>query len=203
MVGGGTGHLASGNVYGQVQSPSPRWNLGFINFIWNKSTKIVFGSSMFFPIILINLFFHLQIPFTKFVLTNAGYLQDHQMDFPRIRTVGFTLADHNTGPFHLEIDYIKMVMFMYKPKHFQYHYNRDFWCTAYLNNNSNIASLLKTILMSLVEKFCYCTYLNNFWIRMPNSLTYDSFILWSLSLCRPYHISNQHRAGTKISSCQV
>ncbi|XP_074631579.1 complex I intermediate-associated protein 30, mitochondrial-like [Acropora palmata] len=67
-----------------------------------------------------------RIPFTKFILTNAGYLQDHQMDFPRIRTVGFTLADHNTGPFHLEIDYIKMVMFMYKPKHFQYHYNRDF-----------------------------------------------------------------------------
>ena len=33
---------------------------------------------------------------------------------------------------------------------------------------------------------------------MPNSLTYDSFILWSLSLCRPYHISNQHRAGTRF-----
>ncbi|XP_020627730.1 complex I intermediate-associated protein 30, mitochondrial-like [Orbicella faveolata] len=63
-----------------------------------------------------------RLPFTKFVLTNAGYLQDQQMYFPRIRTVGFTLADHNTGPFHLEIDYIKLVMFMYQPKHFKYHY---------------------------------------------------------------------------------
>ena len=63
-----------------------------------------------------------QVPFTKFVLTNAGYLQDQQMAFPRIRTLGFTLADWNTGPFHLEIDYIKLVMFMYQPKHFKYHW---------------------------------------------------------------------------------
>ena len=69
----------------------------------------------------------LQLPFTKFVLTNAGYLQDQQMYFPRIRTVGFTLADHNTGPFHLEIDYIKLVMFMYQPKHFKYHYQSKAW----------------------------------------------------------------------------
>lgn len=63
-----------------------------------------------------------KVPFTKFVLTNAGYLQDQQMAFPRIRTLGFTLADWNTGPFHLEIDYIKLVMFMYQPKHFKYHW---------------------------------------------------------------------------------
>ncbi|KAJ7379899.1 Complex I intermediate-associated protein 30, mitochondrial [Desmophyllum pertusum] len=63
-----------------------------------------------------------KVPFTKFVLTNAGFLQDQQMAFPRIRTLGFTLADWNTGPFHLEIDYIKVVLFMYQPKFFSYHY---------------------------------------------------------------------------------
>lgn len=76
-----------------------------------------------------------QLPFTKFVLTNAGYLQDQQMYFPRIRTIGFTLADHNTGPFHLEIDYIKLVMFMYQPKHFKYHYESKAWvfCRSVIN----------------------------------------------------------------------
>jgi len=102
----------------------------------------------------------LQLPFTKFVLTNAGYLQDQQMYFPRIRTVGFTLADHNTGPFHLEIDYIKLVMFMYQPKHFKYHYQSKAWLfcqsvTNGLHRKVSFNSVLRFSSLNCTSVYCH------------------------------------------------
>ncbi|EDO40199.1 predicted protein [Nematostella vectensis] len=67
----------------------------------------------------------IRMPFSKFILTNSGYLQDHQMDIPRMRTFGITLADNNDGPFSLEIDYIKAVLYIYQPKHFQYQHDKS------------------------------------------------------------------------------
>ncbi|XP_065832761.1 complex I intermediate-associated protein 30, mitochondrial-like [Oscarella lobularis] len=53
----------------------------------------------------------IQVDFSDFVLTNRGYLQDHQMSFSRekVRTIGLLLADRINGPFHLELDYIKAI----------------------------------------------------------------------------------------------
>lgn len=53
----------------------------------------------------------LQLPFADFLLTHRGYLQDHQMNVPRhyISTIGLLLADRTSGPFHLDIRYIKAI----------------------------------------------------------------------------------------------
>ena len=52
-----------------------------------------------------------QLPFSEFVLTNRGYMQDHQILLPRasISTVGLLLADKVIGPFELELQFIKVV----------------------------------------------------------------------------------------------
>lgn len=53
----------------------------------------------------------LQVPFGQFFLTHRGYMQDHQMSFPRktVSTLGLLLADRISGPFALEVQYIKAV----------------------------------------------------------------------------------------------
>ncbi|CAG8450590.1 793_t:CDS:2 [Ambispora gerdemannii] len=49
------------------------------------------------------------IPFEDFILTNHGVIQTPQilMMRERINTIGFSVLDRKTGPFSLEIDYIK------------------------------------------------------------------------------------------------
>ena len=68
---------------------------------------------------------HLQLPFSDFVLTNRGYLQDHQIIFPRstMSTFGLLLADKVVGPFELEIQTIQAVRRM-STKHDVYSENR-------------------------------------------------------------------------------
>lgn len=62
----------------------------------------------------------LQLPFGDFFLVNRGYLQDHQMSFPRqsVYTFGLVLMDRVNGPFQLEIQHIKAV-------HSMVHYKRE------------------------------------------------------------------------------
>ena len=52
-----------------------------------------------------------QLPFSEFVLTNRGYMQDHLTLLPRasVSTVGLLLADKVIGPFELELQEIKVV----------------------------------------------------------------------------------------------
>jgi hypothetical protein len=56
------------------------------------------------------------LPFSEFVLTHRGYLQDHQMNLPRqyLSTVGLMLADRTDGPFQLDIKYINAVQTLTK-----------------------------------------------------------------------------------------
>ena len=52
----------------------------------------------------------LQLPFRDFFLVNRGYMQDNQMSFPSqsVYTFGLVLADRVNGPFHLEIQCIRV-----------------------------------------------------------------------------------------------
>lgn len=71
-----------------------------------------------------------RIPFSKFIMTYKGYLQDEQQDFNNVRTLGISLSDKKTGPFHLEVEYMKMVKIGHQPvifkhqkyKRFQHNY---------------------------------------------------------------------------------
>ena len=49
-----------------------------------------------------------RIPFSRFVFTSKGAVQDYQewMPMDEIKSFGITMIDKNTGPFKLEIDYI-------------------------------------------------------------------------------------------------
>ncbi|CAG2168281.1 unnamed protein product [Oppiella nova] len=49
-----------------------------------------------------------KIPFSRFYLQNRGYAQEKQDSLPKnsVSQIGFLLADQNTGPFSLEIDYV-------------------------------------------------------------------------------------------------
>lgn len=66
-----------------------------------------------------------RVPFTKFLMTYQGYLQDEQVDFSNIRTLGVSISDKKTGPFGLEIEYIKLVKVGHQPAIFKHQkYNR-------------------------------------------------------------------------------
>lgn len=51
------------------------------------------------------------IPFHDFVLTNDGNVESHQIELfrERVKTIGISLIDNRTGPFQLEIDWIKAI----------------------------------------------------------------------------------------------
>ena len=57
----------------------------------------------------------LQMPFSKFIRTaRGGYLQSQLLlEHQFIKSIGFLLADDVTGPFQLEIDYIKLIKIPY------------------------------------------------------------------------------------------
>ncbi|CAB4012423.1 Hypothetical predicted protein [Paramuricea clavata] len=65
------------------------------------------------------------IPFTKFLFTTAGYLQDRQPTFHRYKTIGISIMDRINGPFCLELDYMKLRETFYQPKYFVEHAGRD------------------------------------------------------------------------------
>lgn len=66
-----------------------------------------------------------RVPFTKFLMTYQGYLQDEQVDFSNIRTLGVSISDKKSGPFGLEIEYIKLVKVGHQPIIFKHQkYNR-------------------------------------------------------------------------------
>ncbi len=46
-----------------------------------------------------------QIPFSDFVLTNTGYMQDAQRPFNanKVEYIGITLSDRLEGPFQLDV----------------------------------------------------------------------------------------------------
>jgi hypothetical protein len=69
--------------------------------------------------------FYFQIPFTKFLFTTAGYLQDRQPTFHRYKTIGISIMDRINGPFCLELDYMKLRETFYQPKYFVEHAGRD------------------------------------------------------------------------------
>lgn len=49
-----------------------------------------------------------QIPFSKFLLTHKGRIQDSQdrVNLNNVHSISFTVSDGIDGPFSLEIDYI-------------------------------------------------------------------------------------------------
>lgn len=61
-----------------------------------------------------------RIPFTKFLMTYKGYLQDSQLDFNNVRTIGVSLSDKKSGPYFLEIEYLKVVKVGHMPLMFRH-----------------------------------------------------------------------------------
>jgi len=49
-------------------------------------------------------------------MTHEGALQDKQIHFGNIDTIGFSLNDQRTGDFFLEIEYVKAVQLGWQPK---------------------------------------------------------------------------------------
>lgn len=56
-----------------------------------------------------------RFPFSQFLTTHQGYLQDVQLNFGNATTIGVSLNDKKKGPFRFEIDYIKLVQVFYQP----------------------------------------------------------------------------------------
>lgn len=67
-----------------------------------------------------------RLPFSKFLMTYQGYLQDEQFDFSNVRTIGLSLSDKKSGPFSLEIEYLKMIKIGFQPMTFRHLNNRRF-----------------------------------------------------------------------------
>lgn len=68
-----------------------------------------------------------RIPFTKFLMTYKGYLQDEQFDFDKVRTIGISLSDKKSGPYSLEVEYLKLVKVGSQPLAFKFqHFNKRF-----------------------------------------------------------------------------
>jgi len=66
--------------------------------------------------------FPLQIPFSKFFLSNSGRVQDKQAPIilDRVKYLSLTLSDDAHGPFSLEIDYIGLMYDAYDRHEFFY-----------------------------------------------------------------------------------
>lgn len=66
--------------------------------------------------------FSFQIPFSKFLLSHKGRIQDKQemLHLDRVRNFAITLSDDAQGPFQLEIDYIGLVYDAYHTDTFFY-----------------------------------------------------------------------------------
>ena len=60
-----------------------------------------------------------RIPFSKFLVTYQGFLQDEQYDFNNVRTIGISLCDKLSGPYRLEIESLKMVRVGFQPPTFR------------------------------------------------------------------------------------
>lgn len=71
-----------------------------------------------------------RIPFTKFLVTYQGWLQDNQHEFDNVRTIGISLCDKKGGPFSLEIESLKMVRIGYQPPTFKSYHNPRYQLTG-------------------------------------------------------------------------
>lgn len=62
----------------------------------------------FFQVNFNKIYENFQIPFSKFVFSSRGYVQDTQEPIPLcdVAWIGITLKDDIDGPFNLEIEYI-------------------------------------------------------------------------------------------------
>jgi len=56
-----------------------------------------------------------RIPFSQFLVTHKGFVQDVQYDCPRIKTLGISLCDKKSGPFRLEVESLKMCWLPWQP----------------------------------------------------------------------------------------
>ncbi|XP_067943646.1 complex I intermediate-associated protein 30, mitochondrial-like [Watersipora subatra] len=69
-----------------------------------------------------------KIPFSKFLLTSKGRLQDKQqhINLDRIKNFSITISDDAQGPFQLELDYIGLI--------YDAHHNNTFFYEMYDND---------------------------------------------------------------------
>lgn len=60
-----------------------------------------------------------RIPFSKFIRTFMGTLQEEQFEFSRLKTFGISISDKKSGPFRLEIESIKLLRIGSQPPTFK------------------------------------------------------------------------------------